>query len=96
MSQLHHRTIILFAISAKLQNLVVNRYNQTIFTKSCQNIGYFFMVLRLLCYLSIAKLSNQAGNTNNTDHSGNIKAAGQNRSLSPNPFKASQQEAGDF
>ena len=95
-SQLHHRTIILFAISAKLQKLFINRYNQAFFTNSCQNIGYFFMVLRLLCYLSTAKLSNQAGNADNTDHSGNIKAAGQNRSLGPNPFKAAQQKAGDF
>ena len=35
-SQLHHRTIILFAISAKSQKLFVNRYNQAFFTNSCQ------------------------------------------------------------
>ena len=95
-SQLHYRTIILYAISAKLQKLFVNRYNQAFYTNSCQNIGHFFMVLRLLRYLSTAKLDNQAGNANNTDHSGNIKATGQNRSLSPDPFKASQQKAGDL
>ena len=77
-SQLHHRTIILFAISAKLKKLFFNRHNEAFFTNFCKNIGYFFMVLRLLHYLSNTKLSNQAGNANNTDHSGNIKAAEQN------------------
>jgi hypothetical protein len=33
-SQLHHRKNILFAISAKLQKLFVNRYNQAFFTNS--------------------------------------------------------------
>ena len=89
-SQLHHRTIILFAISAKLQKLFVNRYNQAFFTNSWQNIGYFFMVLRLLCCLSTAKPGNQAPNANNTNHSGNVKTTRQDRHFGFDTGRASQ------